>query len=622
MAKGTAAGLAEQVKLPFDEAQWNQLFTKRSGDRNQKTLIKALQREVGRAITNSEVRKLVELGKVGFADVEKALTSLANTKYANLMDRQNKTVLGQFSNLQDVIDETKRKLGKPLSNIVRSTTSQIIGYLEKFAVYLEENQEEIEDWVESFVDGIVVILKTLKNFGGYVSDFFDNTWAKVLAGALITWRVFATGVEMSAGAVIKSISAIMLTMGYLSQKVESEANKTVDGLSNLAKGFNKTAGQVKSFYDNIKNQISGGATGNIDLKTTKTTTTAEVSTKTTKEQKKKTGQDEKAKEKKLKADLLAIDKNYNTKKLNQQAKSVEKQNELNQLASWGYYDEAEKKIEAKKLELSSLKEANDLELEQQKEKLDLLREVKGEDNELVLEQEAEFRLMKAEQQAEFDKLEEERRRLDKEKSYKIELDKRNQASYTYKFNKFLQSKELKTFSEGIGELVNLQNSKSKKMREIGKAAAKVQIGIDTARGAMSAYNALAMIPFVGPALGFAAAAAVIAYGAERMAEVNSYAVGSPNIEQDQLANIHKGEIIVPKTFSDGLRDGDLMLGNAKSLENQQTDEQKGGLTIINNFEGANFYGVADSDEMIKQMSEAISENIADGLIQPFPTEQI
>jgi len=71
-----------------------------------------------------------------------------------------------------------------------------------------------------------------------------------------------------------------------------------------------------------------------------------------------------------------------------------------------------------------------------------------------------------------------------------------------------------------------------------------------------------------------------------------------------------------------LRDGDLMLGNAKSLENQQTDEQRGGLTIITNFEGANFYGVADSDEMIKQMSEAISENIADGLIQPFPTEQI
>ncbi len=217
-------------------------------------LVETIGKEIG--ATAQEVRKLVELGKVGFADVEKALTSLANTKYANLMDRQNKTVLGQFSNLQDVIDETKRKLGKPLSNIVKSTTGQIIGYLEKFAVYLEENQEEIEDWVESFVDGIVVLLKTLKNFGSYVSDFFDNTWAKVLAGALVTWRIFATGVEMSAGGVIKSITAIMLAIGYLSQKVEDEANRTVDGLSNLVKGFKNTAGQVRSIYDNIKNKCA------------------------------------------------------------------------------------------------------------------------------------------------------------------------------------------------------------------------------------------------------------------------------------------------------------------------------------------------------------------------------
>jgi len=59
MKKGTAAGLPVQTKLPFDKKQWNELFTKRSGDRNQKTLIKALQTEVGRAITNSEVRRQI-----------------------------------------------------------------------------------------------------------------------------------------------------------------------------------------------------------------------------------------------------------------------------------------------------------------------------------------------------------------------------------------------------------------------------------------------------------------------------------------------------------------------------------------------------------------------------------
>ncbi len=178
------------------------------------------------------------------------------------------------------------------------------------------------------------------------------------------------------------------------------------------------------------------------------------------------------------------------------------------------------------------------------------------------------------------------------------------------------------------EYVALTQSKNKELNRIGQAAAIAQIGMQTAKSVMTIFeNTLAFFGGTGPlalTMAIAATVPVALFGATQIAEVakNSFAVGSPNIEQDQLANIHRGEIIVPKTFSDGLRDGDLMLGNAKSLDNQQADEQRGGITIVNNFEGANFYGVADKDEMIKEVSEAISENIADGLIQPFPTEQI
>ncbi|OCL99516.1 hypothetical protein AAX29_00557 [Aliarcobacter thereius] len=51
----------------------------------------------------------------------------------------------------------------------------------------------------------------------------------------------------------------------------------------------------------------------------------------------------------------------------------------------------------------------------------------------------------------------------------------------------------------------------------------------------------------------------------RLLKLNSYAVGSTNIEYDQFAQLHKGEVIVPKNFSDGLRAGDLSLGNNKEL---------------------------------------------------------
>lgn len=69
--------------------------------------------------------------------------------------------------------------------------------------------------------------------------------------------------------------------------------------------------------------------------------------------------------------------------------------------------------------------------------------------------------------------------------------------------------------------VGMADSQNKTLAAIGKAAAIYNIGIATYEGAMSAYKALAPIPFVGPFLGIAAAGAVVAYGAEQIAGVRS-----------------------------------------------------------------------------------------------------
>lgn len=54
-------------------------------------------------------------------------------------------------------------------------------------------------------------------------------------------------------------------------------------------------------------------------------------------------------------------------------------------------------------------------------------------------------------------------------------------------------------------------------------------------------------------------------------KLNSYAVGSTSIEYDQIAQIHKGEVIVPKNFSDGIRNGNLMLGDNSSIVKEIKD---------------------------------------------------
>lgn len=119
-------------------------------------------------------------------------------------------------------------------------------------------------------------------------------------------------------------------------------------------------------------------------------------------------------------------------------------------------------------------------------------------------------------------------------------------------NKTLNSQEVQGVRNTSGQLAQLQNSKNKTLKEIGKKAALANIAIDTAKGAIGAYSSLSSIPFVGPALGVAAAAALTAYGAERVSAVNSAQRGGivPNVgggARDRVPMLlEPNELVVPK----------------------------------------------------------------------------
>ena len=45
----------------------------------------------------------------------------------------------------------------------------------------------------------------------------------------------------------------------------------------------------------------------------------------------------------------------------------------------------------------------------------------------------------------------------------------------------------------------------------------------------------------------------------------SFAVGTPSVPYDMMANIHQGEMIVPKTFNEGVQSGSISIGNNDAL---------------------------------------------------------
>ncbi|WP_323600618.1 phage tail length tape measure family protein [Pseudomonas putida] len=100
----------------------------------------------------------------------------------------------------------------------------------------------------------------------------------------------------------------------------------------------------------------------------------------------------------------------------------------------------------------------------------------------------------------------------------------------------------------FGNMAVLSRSGNSRLGAIGKAAAIAQTTISTYKSATDSYAALAAIPIVGPALGFAAAAAAITAGLANVAAINGvgFSTGGytgPGGVNDPAGIVHKGEVV-------------------------------------------------------------------------------
>lgn len=123
--------------------------------------------------------------------------------------------------------------------------------------------------------------------------------------------------------------------------------------------------------------------------------------------------------------------------------------------------------------------------------------------------------------------------------------------------------------------LNVLSEKNEAWAAAAKAAAIVQVSIDTYLGAQKAYTALAGIPIVGPGLGAAAATAATIAGLARVSKIQGFADGGI-VSSRQLAQVgERGpEAIIP------LKNGAVPV---------RIEGDGAGTTIINNY-----YGGGDS----------------------------
>jgi len=86
-------------------------------------IIRELAKQFG--VTEDKVQGLVEAGKVGFPQIERAFSDMTRQggQFFGMMSEQSKTVGGQLSNLGDAWEQLKVNIGKSQTRIINSTIS-------------------------------------------------------------------------------------------------------------------------------------------------------------------------------------------------------------------------------------------------------------------------------------------------------------------------------------------------------------------------------------------------------------------------------------------------------------------------------------------------------------------
>lgn len=160
-------------------------------------------------VSQTEIKGMVEEGKVGFAEVEKAFKTMTSEGgiFFNMMSEQSKTVGGRISNLGDNWEQLKVNIGKSQRGIIAGTVS-----------FLDDMVGKVTTAMSRFN----VMEEAFEKFGGKQFGFLD----KILKGAdyekaLMSMNFYDTMVgasEKSLKDAKEAEKSIVRAMGSVSQR--------------------------------------------------------------------------------------------------------------------------------------------------------------------------------------------------------------------------------------------------------------------------------------------------------------------------------------------------------------------------------------------------------------------
>ena len=211
IAAGLSIPLGDLVYLYGTTMAQGRLYT---ADLNQFTgrgipMIGELAKQFG--VAESEVKSLVEAGKVGFPEVQKIIESLTNEggKFGGLMEAQSKTIAGQISNIEDSISQMFNNIGKANEGIINSALGVV------------------SDLVENYEQVGKVLLELVGTYGAYKAALITITALQKAHSVVLAQAVVEQQLAAAAGITLSNAQAMVAARTKLLQVATASLNKTM-----------------------------------------------------------------------------------------------------------------------------------------------------------------------------------------------------------------------------------------------------------------------------------------------------------------------------------------------------------------------------------------------------------
>lgn len=211
IAAGLSIPLGDLVYLYGTTRAQGRLYTE---DFNQFTsrgipMIEMLADKFG--VAESEVKGLVEAGKVGFPEVQEVIENLTNEggKFGGLMEAQSKTIAGQISNIEDSISQMYNEIGKANEVVINEALSGIS--------YLVENYEKVGK----------TIIELVGIYGTYKAVLITITALQKAHSIVMAQAVVEQQLAASAGITLSNAQAMAAARTKLFQIAQASLNKTL-----------------------------------------------------------------------------------------------------------------------------------------------------------------------------------------------------------------------------------------------------------------------------------------------------------------------------------------------------------------------------------------------------------